>query len=208
MAPLAAADTTTKPKERLIAKIHTAFIAGAYGGGIQYTEKGWCKGLVYLTDKNIYFVEGKTYTNLPLNSISGVSHREPRGRVAYRGWQPSGYDIILAIDYTESRGAVSTMFTSFISGPEEVINTFKHHLDILLGTAVKKEQTLTDLERRIAILIYTGVKDLKVWEALLKARRERLIESFNNLKKLGYVDSLGKLTATGVEFASKALKGR
>jgi hypothetical protein len=50
------------------------------------------------------------------------------------------------------------------------------------------------------------VKDLKIWRALLRPKRDKIPIAFNNLKRLGYVTATGALTPRGTAFVRRAIE--
>lgn len=179
------------PKERLILKAQLLFVAKASGGGVRFQDKKWIRGIVYLTDQNLWFKVADKHFRIPIDKVEAVG-READIR--------SEKNKILLVDYDDGSPVAST---AILAGPAHVVNTFKHQIAFLMGHEPKIEKKASDIDNKLIMLLSLGVKDWDRLKFLLGVDDDMLKEAITNLKDWGLIEESGKLSIEGIKYAGK-----
>lgn len=187
-------DTVEKP----IMRVYLYFIFRQSRSGVRYTDKQWNTGMVYLTNENIWFSTKDRYRKIPLSGVISI-HRE---EVIMKGYPQYK---ILAIDYDDGSAFNST---ALLAGPHKLINELKRKILTLADMGLKISYKPTDIEDRLLIALYFGIRDWDALRVLLDRNTKEIMEGMNNLKDWGLVEGAGKLTQTGLEYARRLAETR
>jgi helix-turn-helix protein len=181
-------------RERLILRAPLKFILKASGGGVRYSDKEWADGIVFLTDKNLWFKVRDRYFKIPLARIESVS-REPVVRVVEGK--------VLVVDYDDGSAVAAT---ALLLGAAHVINTLKHQIAFHTGKEPRIELRASDIDNKLVTLLSLGVRDWERLKFLLGVDDEKLKESFEKLKNWGLLEPTGRLSVEGIRYADKLAK--
>jgi len=194
-------------QEQGIAKIDMYYILKAVMMGNSLYSKDWEHGVVYLTNINLWFAQGKGWATIPLKNISMVG-RQVSVSVAQAAKKAVGTSYVLVIDYsapsTVAQGA-TTAAVAILAGPDAVINTLKSYLQPMCGCAPKTTQAVSEIDRKVLYMFYSGVVDLGKMVFLIGADLDTLKKSMETLKDNGLCDAKGELTSKGLTEIKKMM---
>jgi helix-turn-helix protein len=185
-------------QEQGIAKVDLSYIYKAVMMGNSLYSDNWEKGVLYLTNLNLWFSEGGGWLTIPLKSVSMVG-REVSDPIRVKAQRTIGTSHILMIDYLQQSSVVegaTAPATALLAGNEAVINTLKAYLQPMCGTPPKK-QSLSDVDKKLLYMLYTGVNDLQKLTFFIGVDNDTLAASFKNLREANMCDTSGKLTEQG-----------
>ncbi|WP_407282082.1 hypothetical protein V7O61_08975 [Methanolobus sp. WCC1] len=187
-------------QEQGIAKVDLSYIYKAVMMGNSLYSDNWEKGVLYLTNLNLWFSEGGGWLTIPLKSVSMVG-REVSDPIRVKAQRTIGTSHILMIDYLQASSVVegaTAPATALLAGNEAVINTLKAYLQPMCGTPPKK-QSLSDIDKKLLYMLYTGVNDLQKLTFFIGVDNDTLAASFKNLREANMCDTSGKLTEQGIK---------
>ncbi|ETA66724.1 MAG: hypothetical protein PWQ51_450 [Methanolobus sp.] len=187
-------------QEQGIAKVDLSYIYKAVMMGNSLYSDNWEKGVLYLTNLNLWFSEGGGWLTIPLKSVSMVG-REVSDPIRVKAQRTIGTSHILMIDYLQASSVVegaTAPATALLAGNEAVINTLKAYLQPMCGTPPKK-QSLSDIDKKLLYMLYTGVNDLQKLTFFIGVDNDTLAASFKNLREQSMCDTSGKLTEQGIK---------
>jgi len=179
------------PDEKPIAKAELYFILQASKGEEHFTDKNWMKGVLYLTNLNMWFSTAQKKARIPLTAVKGAE----KGAM---GWEKVG-EKALALSY-EAKGE---RYTSLLTGPDPVLNTLRNKINQMIGATPKAEHTASMVDSKLTVLLYMGVTEPEKMRFLLAVKNEELKGAFARLINQGLVDKQGKLTMEGISYAAK-----
>jgi helix-turn-helix protein len=110
-----------------------------------------------------------------------------------------GTSHVLIIDYVQASSVIqgaTTPAVALLAGNEAVINTLKTYLQPICGTPTKK-QSLSDIDKKLLYMLYTGVNDLQKLAFFTGADSQTLADSFKSLRDQKLCDNSGTLTEEG-----------
>ena len=186
-------------EEQGIAKVDMSYIVKAVMMGNSLYTNNWEKGVLYLTNLNLWFSQGEGWATIPIKNIT-MFGREPTGTLRMKAQQATGSPNVLIIDYLHPSSVsqeASASSIALLTGPEPVINTLKAYLQPMCGT-VKKTQPFTEIDKKLLYMLYTGVTDLQKLGFLIGADTDTLTESFQKLKDQDLCNAAGALTINGL----------
>ncbi len=187
-------------QEQGIAKMDLTYIEKAVMMGNSLYSTDWQKGVLYLTNMNIWFSQGEGWTTIPLKNVSMIG-REVTGTIKAKAMKTTGTPHILIIDYVQPSSVSQSSTASSIAllaGPESVINTLKTYLQTMCGTSLKT-QSLSDIDKKMLYMLNTGVVDLQKLSFLIGTDMDTITKSFQTLREHGMCDVGGILTTAGVK---------
>ena len=194
-------------QEQGIAKIDLYYIMKAVMMGNSLYSKDWQHGVVYLTNINIWFAQGQGWATVPLTSVSMVG-RQVSASVTQAAKKMVGTDHVLIIDYnapsTVAQGATASA-VAIIAGPEAVVNTLKSYLQPMCGCAPKTTQAVSEIDKKVLYMFYSGVNDLNKMVFLIGADIDTLNNSLETLKDNGLCDAACTLTSKGLNEIKKMM---
>ncbi|WP_094226552.1 hypothetical protein [Methanolobus psychrotolerans] len=185
-------------QEQGIAKVDLTYIYKAVMMGNSLYSDNWEKGVLYLTNLNLWFSEGGGWITIPLKSITMVG-REVTDPIRMKAQRTIGTSHVLMIDYLQPSSVVegaTASATALLAGNEAVINTLKTYLQPMCGTPPKK-QSLTDVDKKLLYMLYTGVNDLQKLVFFIGVDNDTLTNSFKSLREQNLCDTSGTLTEQG-----------
>ncbi len=192
-------------KEKLLARGKFYFLLEASGKDVRFTDNEWALGLAFLTDRHIWFLAGTVRGKIPLDRITFIGRREYRSVATSL---PIDYTKVLVIDYGKPNpdGTMGS-FTTLVYGSENALNLFKRYVNEALnpgqGPGHNHEKEPNDVEKRLLLLIYLGMKDMDRIAFILGADREGLNQMLDHLAAFAYLDGIGNLTTEGLAYASR-----
>lgn len=186
-------------QEEGIAKVDLNYILKAVMMGSDLYSNDWEKGLLYLTNINLWFSRGEGWVTIPLKNITMIG-REVTGTVRLKAERATRTSHVLIIDYIHPSSVSQTATAAsvaLLTGPEPVINTLKTYMQPLCGLAPKK-RSLSEIDKKLLYMFYTGITELQKATFLIGIDIDTLTESFNNLKEQELCDASGSLTKKGL----------
>ncbi len=186
-------------QEQGIAKVDLNYIFKAVIMGTSLYSDNWEKGVLYLTNLNLWFSEGKGWFTIPLRNITMVG-REVPNTIRLKAQRGIGTIHVLIIDYLQPSSVSADSYASSVAllgGNEAVINTLKAYLQPMCGTP-PRSQSLSDIDKKLLYMLYTGINDMKKLSFLIGTDNETITGSFKNLRDQGLCDTMGKLTQEGM----------
>nr|WP_321498058.1 hypothetical protein [uncultured Methanolobus sp.] len=187
-------------QEQGIAKVDLSYIYKAVMMGNSLYSDNWEKGVLYLTNLNLWFSEGGGWLTIPLKSVTMVG-REVSDPIRVKAQRTIGTSHILMIDYLQASSVVqgaTASATALLAGNEAVINTLKAYLQPMCGTPPKK-QSISDIDKKLLYMLYTGVNDLQKLTFFIGVDNDGLAASFKSLREANMCDTSGKLTENGLK---------
>lgn len=187
-------------QEQGIAKVDLTYIYKAVMMGTSLYSDNWEKGVLYLTNLNLWFSEGGGWLTIPLKNVTMVG-REVTDPIRVKAQRTIGTSHILMIDYLQQSSVVegaTASATALLAGNEAVINTLKAYLQPMCGTPPKK-QSLSDVDKKLLYMLSTGVNDLQKLVFFIGVDNETLASSFKNIREQGLCDTSGTLTEQGLK---------
>jgi len=166
----------------------------------------WVKGVLYLTNMNLWFSQGEGWATVPIRNVTMIG-REVTGAIKMKAQKATGSPHVLIVDYTLPSSvsqAATAASTALLVGPEPVINTLKAYLQPMCGTA-PKSQSLSDVDKKLLYMFYTGITELQKATFLIGADLDTLTQSFNNLKEQELCDASGALTTKGLQMIKEMI---
>lgn len=186
-------------QEQGIAKVDLNYIFKAVIMGTSLYSDNWEKGVLYLTNLNLWFSEGKGWFTIPLKNITMVG-REVPNTIRIKTQRAIGTSHVLIIDYLQASSVSADSYASSVAllgGNEAVINTLKAYLQPMCGTP-PRSQSLSDIDKKLLYMLYTGINDMTKLSFFIGTDTETLAGSFKNLRDQGLCDTMGKLTQEGM----------
>ncbi|AEH60432.1 hypothetical protein Mzhil_0565 [Methanosalsum zhilinae DSM 4017] len=188
-------------EEQGIAKVDLSYITKAVMMGNSLYSNDWQKGVLYLTNMNLWFSMGQQgWSTIPLKNITMIG-REVTDALRAKAQKATGTSNVLIIDYMHpssiSQGS-SASSIALLAGPEPVINTLKAYLLPMCGQA-PRARSLNEIDKKLLYMFYTGVTELQKINFLIGADMDTLTNSFENLKEQQLCDSSGSLTTRGMQ---------
>lgn len=185
-------------QEQGIAKVDMTYIFKAVMMGNSLYSDNWEKGVLYLTNLNLWFSEGGGWVTIPLQNITMIG-REVTDSIRMKAQRSVGTTHVLIIDYLQASNVVqgaSASSVALLAGNEAVINTLKAYLQPMCGTPPKK-QSLSDIDKKLLYMLYTGVNDMQKLAFFIGADSQTLADSFKSLRDQNLCDNSGSLTEQG-----------
>jgi helix-turn-helix protein len=185
-------------QEQGIAKVDLTYIFKAVMMGNSLYSDNWEKGVLYLTNLNLWFSEGGGWVTIPLKNITMVG-REVTDSIRMKAQKAIGTTHVLIIDYQQPSNVVqgaSASAVALLAGNEAVVSTLKAYLQPMCGTPPKK-QSLSDIDKKLLYMLYTGVNDMQKLAFFTGADTQTLADSFKNLRDQNLCDNSGTLTEQG-----------
>ncbi|MDW7733317.1 MAG: hypothetical protein SCH66_12935 [Methanolobus sp.] len=185
-------------QEQGIAKVDMTYIFKAVMMGNSLYSDNWEKGVLYLTNLNLWFSEGGGWVTIPLKNITMIG-REVTDSIRMKAQRTVGTTHVLIIDYLQASNVVqgaSASSVALLAGNEAVINTLKAYLQPMCGTPPKK-QSLSDIDKKLLYMLYTGVNDMQKLAFFIGADSQTLANSFKSLRDQNLCDNSGTLTEEG-----------
>ncbi|NTV79419.1 MAG: hypothetical protein HGA25_09895 [Clostridiales bacterium] len=187
-------------QEQGIAKVDINYIFKAVIMGTSLYSDNWEKGVLYLTNLNLWFSEGKGWFTIPLKNITMVG-REVPNTIRMKAQRATGTTHVLIIDYLQASSVSTDSYASAVAllgGNEAVINTLKAYLQPMCGTP-PRSQSLSDIDKKLLYMLSTGVNDMTKLSFFIGADNETLAGSFKSLRDQGLCDTTGQLTPDGMK---------
>lgn len=187
-------------QEQGIAKVDLTYIVKAVMMGNSLYSTDWQKGVLYLTNMNIWFSQGEGWATVPLKNVSMIG-REVTSAIKAKTQKATGTSHVLIIDYVAPSSVSQSSTASSIAllaGPEPVINTLKTYLQPMCGTP-PKAQSLSDVDKKMLYMLYTGVVDLQKLSFLIGTDMDTITTSFKTLQKNDMCNVGGALTDAGLK---------
>ncbi len=187
-------------QEQGIAKVDLSYIYKAVMMGNSLYSDNWEKGVLYLTNLNLWFSESGGWLTIPLKNITMVG-REVTDPIRVKAQRTIGTSHVLMIDYLQPSSVVegaTASATALLAGNEAVINTLKAYLQPMCGTPPKK-QSLSDVDKKLLYMLYTGVNDVQKLSFFIGVDNETLATSFKNLRDQNMCDTSGTVTEQGLK---------
>ena len=187
-------------QEQGIAKVDINYIFKAVIMGTSLYSDNWEKGVLYLTNLNLWFSEGKGWFTIPLKNITMVG-REVPNTIRMKAQRATGTTHVLIIDYLQASSVSTDSYASAVAllgGNEAVINTLKAYLQPMCGTP-PRSQSLSDIDKKLLYMLSTGVNDMTKLSFFIGADSETLAGSFKSLRDQGLCDTTGQLTPDGMK---------
>ncbi|MDY0386232.1 MAG: hypothetical protein RBT65_03705 [Methanolobus sp.] len=185
-------------QEQGIAKVDLTYIYKAVMMGNSLYSDNWEKGVLYLTNLNLWFSEGGGWITIPLKNISMVG-REVADPIRVKAQRTIGTSHVLIIDYLQPSSVVegaAASATALLAGNEAMINTLKAYLQPMCGTPPKK-QSLSDIDKKLLYMLSTGVNDPQKLIFFIGVDNDTLANSFKSLREQNMCDTSGALTEEG-----------
>jgi helix-turn-helix protein len=185
-------------QEQGIAKVDLTYIFKAVMMGNSLYSDNWEKGVLYLTNLNLWFSESGGWSTIPLQNITMIG-REVTDSIKMKAQRSLGTSHVLIIDYVQASSVIqgaTAPAVALLAGNEAVINTLKTYLQPICGTPVKK-QSLSDIDKKLLYMLYTGVNDLQKLAFFTGADSQTLANSFKSLRDQNLCDNSGTLTEEG-----------
>lgn len=178
--------------EKLVAQAQVYYIIGYARDSSVYTDKKWILGRVYLTDKRILFKKLDRYIEVKYDEIISLEERDKYPRISPPlGWSRAN---ILEIKHYEF-GDKRHILTSLISANFDVTLKLRAIVTKIMG---RKITAMTELHRRVLLLLYLGVKNTLFMEYLLNYP-ENLQKVIEDLKFRGLINSDLLVTSEGIK---------
>ena len=187
-------------QEQGIAKVDLTYIVKAVMMGNSLYSTDWQKGVLYLTNMNIWFSQGEGWATIPLKNVSMIG-REVTGSIKAKAQKATGSPHVLIIDYVAASSVSQSSTAASIAlvvGPEPVINTLKAYLQPMCGTP-PKAQSLSDIDKKMLYMLYTGVVDLQKLSFLIGTDMDTITKGFQTLREQELCDAGGALTTAGLK---------
>ena len=186
----------TTDEEVSLLKFHTYYIVSAIGSGIRYENEKWEHGILYLTNKNLWFSVGDKHAYIPLTSIFSVDR-------SVDVWEPNLVRFkIMAVDYKKGNGMSGT---ALIAAEASAIEELKNRIAKLSGESPGAGIELTEVDNKLIALLYTGISDNEMIKFLLGLTVEDVEKHLSILDQKGY-RKMGRLTLDGIKCAQEILK--
>ena len=185
-------------QEQGIAKVDLSYIFKAVMMGSSLYSDNWEKGVLYLTNMNLWFSEGQNWLTIPLGNVTMVG-RDVTDSIRMKSQRSVGTTHVLIIDYLQTSSVVqgaSAPAIALLAGNEAIINTLKSYLQPMCGTPPKK-QSLSDIDKKLLYMLSTGINDMQKLAFFVGVDSDTLTESFKNLREQNLCDTSGVVTDEG-----------
>lgn len=163
------------------------------------------KGIVLLTDKNLWLSSNGKMIPISINLIEYVDKELPPN---VKRNVRSVYPHVLPVDICNVKNERAPWTIAF-SGADSGITKLKGHLQSLLGVELDADtssiEELTEAERQILFAFYSGIYDFEDIKSMIEVPEDEILKQFMNLQKKGYCSEWGKITPKGVEELSDIL---
>ncbi|RQD84864.1 hypothetical protein D5R95_05585 [Methanosalsum natronophilum] len=194
-------------QEQGIAKVELNYITKAVMMGNSLYSNDWQKGVMYLTNMNLWFSMGeKGWSTIPLKNITMIG-REAPDALKMKAQKATGTNNVLIVDYIHPSSVSqqsSAASIALLAGSEPVINSLKAYLMPLCGQ-VSKKRTISEVDKKLMYMFYTGVTEFDKINFLVGVDISTLEESFENLKENGLCDGSKSLTTKGMSQLKKMM---
>ncbi|MCS3924577.1 hypothetical protein [Methanosalsum natronophilum] len=194
-------------QEQGIAKVELNYITKAVMMGNSLYSNDWQKGVMYLTNMNLWFSMGeKGWSTIPLKNITMIG-REVPDALKMKAQKATGTNNVLIVDYIHPSSVSqqsSAASIALLAGSEPVINSLKAYLMPLCGQ-VSKKRTISEVDKKLMYMFYTGVTEFDKINFLVGVDISTLEESFENLKENGLCDGSKSLTTKGMSQLKKMM---
>ncbi|MCD4703126.1 MAG: hypothetical protein K8R64_02300 [Methanosarcinaceae archaeon] len=187
-------------QEQGIAKVDLSYIIKAVMMGNSLYSDDWEKGVLYLTNMNLWFSLNGGWSTIPLGAVTMIG-RQVDNSIRKKAQLSVGTTHVLIIDYmqpssVDQQKKVSSI--ALLAGKESLINTLKTYLQPMCGIK-PKTSSFSDIDKKLLYMLYTGVTDMSKLGFLMGVDTEALNNSFKNLIDLEYCDRIGSLTTQGLQ---------
>jgi hypothetical protein len=176
--------------EKLITKIQIEFVSGS-DASVMHQPANWDVGLLYLTTKNLWFVNRKKertqITFEQVLSISDVEAREGIPRTKFS--KVLGANYLVTIKYQLGDMTAGTMQSLFMSAPADVLAALRSHL--VVRTDGPMERTVgahklnkSELMKHLSVFLSMDIKNeeqLKFYLGLEQSEFFNLLIERSNL---------------------------
>jgi helix-turn-helix protein len=167
-------------KRYFVQYISDAFKTGIYyispmsRGGVLVTNPKWERGMLFATQKSIWFMAKDRQIRLGLNSITKI-RREKRKL----GGEERDVLLIDHVDHGETS-------SSLVLCPDSTMDMLEKYLSDLIErfNSLGKEHRLTETEGQVATLIYSGV-DSNTIQSMLSIENNTIEQFYDKLLGLG-----------------------
>jgi hypothetical protein len=175
------------------------FLSPATVGGVVVKDVQWEKGYLSITDGGIWFLSPKKQVRISLENLGSVD-RDVR---TVGGKQR----VVLVVSHVEN----SEVVTSFILCPETTLEMLGEYIQRLIDSQ-KPQAELTEIEKQILTLIYSGLDSASV-ESIIGISSDELNEYYDNLVNQGLARVVRirkelELTPKGVSLVSDIQKSQ
>ena len=185
-------------QEQGIAKVDLSYILKAVMMGSSLYSDNWEKGVLYLTNMNLWFSEGQGWLTIPLQNITMVG-RDVTDSIRMKAQRAVGTTHVLISDYLQTSTVVqgaNAPAIALLAGNEAMISTLKAYLQPMCGTPPKK-QSLSDIDKKLLYMLSTGINDMQKLAFFVGVDGETLTESYKNIRSQDLCDNSGNLTDEG-----------
>jgi helix-turn-helix protein len=167
-------------KRYFVQYISDAFKTGIYyisplsRGGVLVTNPTWARGMLFATQKSIWFMAKDKQMRMGLNSITKIRREKRKMGGDERD--------VLVIDHVDHGEASS----SLVLCPDSTMDMLEKYLSDLVEryNSLGKEHRLTETEGQVATLIYSGV-DTNTIQSMLGIEVNTIEQFYDKLLGLG-----------------------
>jgi hypothetical protein len=168
-------------QEMMIAKIQLEYTTGT-GIAIAQGQTNWDIGLLYLTNKNLWFVNReKQRTQVSLVNITNVGDIDKR-----TGGKTTKFTSVLKaffnfnIEYNVDIDEETYILAVCIAAPQEVLGALRDQLVARTGVTTKKREGTLQLDKnqllkRLSVLFHLNIQDQDKLEYFLGLGQEQFI---------------------------------
>ena len=168
-------------QEMMIAKIQLEYTTGT-GIAIAQGQTKWDIGLLYLTNKNLWFVNReKQRTQVSLGNVINVGDIDKR-----TGGKTTKFTTVLKaffnfnIEYNVDIDEETYILSVCISAPQEVLGALRDQLVARTGVTTKKREGTLQLDKnqllkRLSVLFHLNIQDQDKLEYFLGLGQEQFI---------------------------------
>ncbi len=179
--------------EKLIAQAQVYYIVGYGRDRSVYDDKKWILGRVYLTNKRLLFKKLDRFIEVKYEDVLTIAERDKYPRISPpMGWARGN---ILEIKHYEF-GDKRHILTSLISANFDVTLKLRAILTKMIGEKVVE---MTEMHKKVLLLLYTGMKDNILISYLLDIEINEVEKLIEDLKFRGLISSDLILTAEGTK---------
>ena len=178
--------------EKLITKIQIEFVTGT-DHTVMHQPSNWDVGLLYLTTKNLWFVNRKKErTQITFDRILSISEVEPREGIPRTKFSKVlGANYLVTIKYQLGDMSRGSMQSLFMSAPADVLAALRSHL--VVRTDGPTERTVgalklskSELMKRLSVFLSLDIKgeeQLKFFLGLEQSEFFNLLIERSNLSQ-------------------------
>ncbi len=179
--------------EKLIAQAQVYYIVGYGRDRSIYDDKKWTLGRMYLTNKRVLFKKLDRYIEIKYDDIISIAEKDKYPRISPpMGWSRGN---ILEIKHYEF-GDKRHILISLISANFDVTLKLRAILTKMIGGKIVE---ITELHKKVLLLLYTGMKDNIMISYLLDLEIGEIEKIIEDLKFRGFISSDLLLTAEGTK---------